>query len=265
MSFTISITDHSVKLSMVINKKLPLFLITFFSIIVLAFFLFRQKETPFPVDSDGPVRAAAIPENIVAGDVISFGSYEQDNDLTNGSESVEWQVLAVEDDRALLISKYALEAKPFHEKWLRVTWENSSLRKWLNTEFYSNAFSAGEKARIQTVINKNPDNPTTGMPGGKDTEDRIFLLSIDEVEAFFHTDESRQCSGTDYVMANGPYVNEYNGDSWWWLRTRGSSSKTASLVCFSGYVNTVGYGVNNTGGYLRPVFWLDLQPDNELM
>ena len=257
--------DHSVKLSKMKNKKLQLFLIAFFSIIAIALLLFRQKVSPFSADRGGAVRAADIPEKIVVGDVISFGRYEQDNDTENGAEAIEWQVLAREDDRALLISRYALDAKPYNDKWTRVTWESSSLRKWLNGEFYNRAFDPAEQNRILKVTNKNPDNPTTGIKGGNDTEDRIFLLSIDEANSYFDTDDLRQGIGSAYAMANGSYINEYNGDSWWWLRSRGSTSKTASLVCFSGYVNMVGYGVNNAGGYLRPVFWLDLHPADELM
>ena len=248
-----------------LHKKLRSFLIPGFSVIVLVFFLSRCIDFPFPAENRDPVSPADIPETFAVGDVINFGSYEQDNDLTNGSESVEWQVLAVESGRALLISRYALDAKPFNSKWSRVTWEKSSLRKWLNKDFLNSAFSPGEQARILPVINRNPDNPTTGMPGGRDTKDRIFLLSIDEAKAYFHTDEIRQCRSTAYADANETYTDDDDEEAWWWLRTRGASSKTASLVCFSGYVNTVGYGVNNKGGYLRPAFWLDLQPVKNLM
>ena len=202
------------------------------------------------------VTPAPIPEDPAVGDVFTFGTYEQDNDPDNGPEPVEWQVLAVEDGRVLLISKYALDAKPYNTNWVRRTWEGCSLRKWLNGEFYSRAFSPAEQERIVTVTNVNPDHPTTRIKGGKDTEDRIFLLTIDEAGACFPSDDARRCRATAYAKANGTYVNEYHGDSWYWLRSRGATSLTASLVLFSGYVNTVGYGVNNGGGYVRPAMWL---------
>ena len=227
-------------------------------ILIGAVFLLYQlsRPAPKPLPALTPV---AIPENLTAGDVIIFGAYEQDNDRDNGPEPVEWQVLAVEDDRALLISKYAMDAKPYNTNWIRRTWEGCSLRKWLNRDFYNSAFSPAEQARILNVTNVNPDHPITGIKGGNDTQDRIFLLTIDEAERLFPSDEARRCRATAFAKANGTYVNEYKGSSWYWLRSRGAYSLTGSLVLFSGYINTVGYGVNNTGGYVRPVFWLNLE------
>ena len=218
--------------------------------------LLAQRNT---VPAGGPQfssEAAALPADLSAGDVVPFGRYEQDNDLSNGPEDITWQVLAVENGRALLISKYALDAKPYHEKWARTTWENCTLRKWLNNGFYASAFNSAEQQQILTVNNKNPDNPVSRIKGGNDTMDQIFLLSFDEIDRYFDSDEARQCQGTDYAKANGSYLNEYEGNSWWWLRSRGSSSKTAAPVLFSGYVSEVGYGVNNDGGYVRPAMWL---------
>ena len=229
----------------------------FVFVILAAAAVFLLRQHPVPI-SRPAVAPAPIPEDLAAGDVITFGAYEQDNDRENGPEPVEWQVLSVENGRALLISRYALDAKPYNTNWIRRTWEGCSLRKWLNGEFFDSAFSPAEQERILTVTNKNPDHPVTRIKGGNDTEDRVFLLTIDEADARFPTDESRRCRATAYAKARGTYLNEYNGSSWYWLRSRGAYSMTASLVLFSGYVNTVGYGVNNSGGYVRPVVWLDL-------
>ena len=46
------------------------------------------------------------------GDYVTFGMYEQDNDKSNGAEAIEWQVLDKKDGKVLLLSKYALDAKP---------------------------------------------------------------------------------------------------------------------------------------------------------
>ena len=220
--------------------------------IAAAVFLLRCGPKP-SAENAVPVTPAELPEAMAPGDVITFGRYEQDGNPENGPEPVEWEVLAAEGGHTLLISRYALDAHPFHDQWLRVTWENSGMRKWLNGTFYQTAFDPAEQARILTVTNTNPDNPTTGMPGGKDTRDRVFLLSIDEAERFFPSDESRQCRATAYAKTQAVYENEYKDSSWWWLRTRGSTSKNGALVLFSGYISTVGFGVNNRGGFIRPV------------
>lgn len=76
---------------------------------------------------------------------MSFGKYEQDNNTSNGKEKIEWLVLEVKDGKALVISKYALDCKPYNTSSTNVTWETCSLRNWLNNDFINSAFSATEK------------------------------------------------------------------------------------------------------------------------
>ena len=104
----------------------------------------------------------SMPANgmVSAGDIITFGRYEQDGNTVNDPEAIEWQVLEVEDGHALLISKYALDEKKYNEKYENVTWETCTLRAWLNGEFYNSAFSSEEKGQIRQVTLKNPNNPT---------------------------------------------------------------------------------------------------------
>ena len=45
--------------------------------------------------------------DVQVGDIIEFGSYEQDNDSSNGSEPIKWRVLEVSDGSALVVSEYA--------------------------------------------------------------------------------------------------------------------------------------------------------------
>ncbi len=196
--------------------------------------------------------------DIGKGKIITFGHYEQDNNTDNGSEEIEWQILAEEDGRALVISRYGLDAKPYSEDLRDVTWETSTLRKWLNGEFFDSAFSPEEKERIPEATNRNPDNPTSGTAGGNDTSDRIFLLSIDEAKQYFRTDGARQSRVTAYAKAKGANVSNYYRNSYWWLRSPGGISQSAAVVNIFGEVNTDGFGVNNTDYVVRPAFWLDL-------
>ena len=87
-----------------------------------------------------------IPE---AGDHVFFGHYEQDNDLNNGPEPIEWRVLEVKGNEMLLLSEYILDAQPFNEEKAGNLWESSSLRTWLNRDFIDNAFSNEGVAAIQ--------------------------------------------------------------------------------------------------------------------
>ena len=89
--------------------------------------------------------------NVKAGATIDFGRYEQDNNTSNGPESIAWTVLAVSDGSALVISRYGLERIGYHGKYTDVTWETCDLREWLAGEFYENAFTAEEKRLVETT------------------------------------------------------------------------------------------------------------------
>ena len=118
------------------------------------------------------------------GHYVSFGKYEQDNNTSNGKEKIEWLVLEVKDGKALVISKYALDCKPYNTSSTNVTWETCSLRNWLNNDFINSAFSATEKTMIPSVkvsADKNPDYSTSS---GKATQDRLFLLSVKEMNKY---------------------------------------------------------------------------------
>ena len=47
--------------------------------------------------------------NCKAGDIVTFGKYEQDNNIDNGKEPIEWFVLTVENGKALVMSKKVLD------------------------------------------------------------------------------------------------------------------------------------------------------------
>lgn len=194
------------------------------------------------------------------GEIIKLGSYEQDG--LSGADAIEWKVLGFEDGRALLLSRYALEAKPFHDSDGSVTWEESSLRAWLNGSFYDSAFSDSEKARIHEVLNSNPDNPVSGTASGNDTQDKIFLLSISEVEQYLPRDFFRRCSATDHAKENGVdirvYADKSNGNIRWWLRSQGFSAENISIVTPYGIIFRKGYSANDDSIAVRPALWLDL-------
>ena len=227
-----------------------------------------STDTPEPAITEVPAAAAEIPTEIPVsgspvnvGDIITMGHYEQDGDLTNGTEAIEWQVLAVEDGRALVISRYGLDAKPYNEKSESVTWETCTLRTWLNGEFYNSAFSSEEKGWILQVTLKNPNNAEYGTKGGNDTTDRIFLLSIEEAEQYFVDDESRKCWPTAYAKNIGAFASDLSSDTlgaWWWLRSPARNNRFTVLVGTNGSVYGNGRSVDNSNIAARPAFWLDL-------
>ena len=203
----------------------------------------------------------------VPGDTVILGSYEQDNDLSNGPEPIEWQVIGTRDGHTLLLSKYALESNKYNETYMEIDWENCTLRSWLNNDFYNTAFSASDRKRIVTAHNENPDSydlykqldPSYGAVGGNATDDNVFLLSFEEVRDYLdgrlynykigaeNYNQKLLCRPTAYVKAQGveTYSNSNNiypadtvGCCWWWLRSPGYAQDFAASVCDDGSIST---------------------------
>ena len=191
------------------------------------------------------------------GDYISFGSYEQDNDTSNGNETIEWQVLASKNNKLLVVSKYGLDCKPYNTEVEDVTWKTCTLREWLNDEFINEAFSDDEKAMIPTVTVSADKNPEYDTKAGKSTEDKVFLLSIKEVEKYFKG-ASAECEPTSYAVDQGAYTNDDNGNCVWWLRSPGDFQDRAALVYYDGSVLFDGYYVYLDSYCVRPALWIDL-------
>ena len=126
-----------------------------------------------------------IDPNFKVGDTVVFGKYEQDGDTSNGKEDIEWQVLKIESNRILVISKYALDLHRYNKNYSPVTWEESELRKWLNGDFLNDSFSSDERKQIPTVSIENKGNAFYGIPDENNTEDKVFCLSLEEAETLF--------------------------------------------------------------------------------
>ena len=213
-------------------------------------------------DSIRPQYQIALISEAEIGSYVVFGSYEQDNGTSDGEEDIEWIVLAKEDGKALVISRYALDCSQYDTSKSDVTWETSSLRKWLNGPFL-NTFRAEERnSMIETTVTADK-NPSYSTSPGNDAADKVFLLSIAEVNRYFGSDEARQCVPTDYAKAQGVWKsrNYAIGDRatcCWWLRSPGSLSDHAALVLDDGAVETDGRAVYNILGGVRPALWIDL-------
>lgn len=194
------------------------------------------------------IEIVTMGKSLDVGNTIAFGNYEQDNDSSNGKEEIKWRILDKKDGRILLLSEYALDCQRYDTAHTDLTWEMSSLRKWLNETFFNEAFSADERSNIVSSIIRNPEIPYYGVDKSNDTEDKVFLLSIDEVHKYFKTDDERQVEPTNYAKAHNAYVSD-NGKTWWWLRTADYYSMYVIHNYFNGNrsMGEGGYGVGCDG------------------
>ena len=218
--------------------------------------------------NEGKKTETANVSDAQVGSYVYFGSYEQDNNTINGSEGIEWLVLSREDDRMLIISRYALDCQYYNtdSDSEGITWETCSLRKWLNESFMYEAFTSEEQEMILSTTLPADKNPKyDDIPPGNPTEDKVSLLSIAEAEKYFSSDDTRTCQGTKYCYAQG--ANDDNGNCWWWLRSPGgTSAHRAADVSPDGSIDLQGtiYDFNGYGaeddGYVavRPALWITI-------
>ena len=210
------------------------------------------------------------------GDLVIFGKYEQDNISRNGKEDIVWRILDRKSDGGLFVtSMYALDSQPYNTIKTSVTWENCTLRRWLNGTFLNTAFSTSEQAKIVYSTVSNYNSPAYGTYGGNNTKDKIFLLGYNDVIKCFHLTSSGTwgngapfykgddccCRPTPYAVARGVYLD----DAWvgtdyekytvfceWWLRTPGLETTSAAAVQNGGELLAPGTTVMISSRGVRP-------------
>lgn len=173
----------------------------------------------------------------LAGAYVKFGNYPQNN--SNEPEPIEWLVLENNSRTALLLSKYGLDCKHYHEVEADIRWRGCDLRKWLNGEFLNRAFNANEQKRIAKSVINTGDNSRLRTKGCGNTRDKVFLLSLEEAEEYFATDNARKCQPTPYAISHNAFKDSDTGGCWFWLRSPGTS-ESAATVLDNGMVNDFG-------------------------
>lgn len=190
-------------------------------------------------------------------------------------DPIKWRILEKDGNDAFLLADVVLDYQPYHNEVAFVDWEKASLRSWLNDDFLNTAFSEEEQAAIPetTVINK--DNVRYGAgagKGGKDTTDKVFLLSESEVYTEgaiaygfdpSHTmdQKARRTGPSKYTLAKGIPTYTYTSGSvcFWALRSPGLNNRQISYVDTGGTVEgqSNNYYVENYYG-IRPALHLNL-------
>lgn len=232
----------------------------------------EPTETPIPTPSPTPT-----PEPLVLGDEVMFGSFDQEYFYFEGEryggnpedrkylndgvkEELVWKVLKLSDDetKAMLITKDVIAFRPYNETLTEITWEDCSLRKWLNEDFYNGAFTDEEKAAVSESLVDNSKNEDYDTYSGEDTNDKIYCLSLKEALDFY---------GGKVMSYNKKLVaKDINGEaSLWWLRGNCRSQRKGIWVSAAGLIDVGGtpcdgsekaeYGLK-VG--VRPVMWVDV-------
>ncbi|MBE6976562.1 MAG: toll/interleukin-1 receptor domain-containing protein [Ruminococcaceae bacterium] len=156
----------------------------------------------------------ANPRFAEVGDVIVFGSYEQDNNTDNGQEPISWYVMEKKDGRFYLMSQDALDYMPWREdsSGYHYDWADSTVRTWLGTTFYDTAFTPEEKEQIYTHTFNEDD---------RETEDPVFLVGASEISKKTHEYLFSDYEISPYATAKCDKGNILN-EKLFWCRTSGA-------------------------------------------
>ena len=244
-------------------------------------------------------------------DATRYSSNEEGEYNWNGSyktyhyfkyEPIKWRVLNRNGNDAFLLADVALDDQKYNTNYEDVTWETSGIRSWLNgygasvnqprtdyskKNFINSAFTSTQRSAIKTISVVNDNNIYYGTAGGKNTSDKVFLLSESEVYntdiaagygfindynvEYATYDEAKRSRCSTYASAMGTCrsyytttgYTKYNGNVWWWLRSPGYDNSSAAIVVDNGYVSgfcsdNVSY--NSVG--VRPALHLNLASTN---
>ena len=198
---------------------------------------------------------AAEEETPPQPEIITLGRYEQDGNWDNGPEPVEWLVLAKEEGKALVISCLGLSSR-YYDGNINSTWEKSSIREWLHTDFYNTAFTETEKGKILTSQVVSEAAPRTGRVTV--TEDTLFLLSNDEVRAYLTSPSLRVCVPSALAKSQG-CRSGLGGGTDWILRTYGGyGALSISYIDKWGTLDEMGTNVDNHEA-IRPAMWIGIE------
>lgn len=204
-------------------------------------------------------------------------------------EPIEWRVLHVDDNKALVLSDMVLDNEELYASDWAGVWEESQVRSWLNgygsdsnkdaidyadNNFINSAFTVEEQTTIIQYTEEDIEDAYVGSGMEDDTTDKLFLLSVTEVylneeaEAYGFVrdknvyDEAKWCHSSDYAKAQGIFNSDstnYAENCMWWLR-KGSGTSHAGFVYDSGKVESTGrYTDSNIG--IRVALTLDLSKE----
>jgi hypothetical protein len=185
------------------------------------------------------------------GDIVYWGSYEQDTVNSNGKEDIAWVVLYDDSGRKLLLSQQCLDSQPYNEQNTPTSWAKCTLRTWLNDDFYWEAFNEAEQEALHYALIETE--------GSEATRDYVCLLSMAEASLYLDLFENRLFS--EYSIRQGAGQNLQQ----WWLRDTHNGAYNFGATCYGDnkVVADLGEQIYRDGVGVRPAIWIDTRTEAE--
>ena len=208
--------------------------------------------------SDSASQLKAIRENAFLqrirkaqpGEIVYWGSYEQDAVTSNGKEDIAWIVLYDDNGRKLLLSQKSLDCQPYHEQQAHTTWKTSNLRQWRNDDFYWEAFTETEQNALYL--------PVIATNNSEDTRDYVYVLTMEEANLYI--DLFVNDVPTEYAIRQGASKDSYG----WWLRDANNGAYHMGIACMGNDKSMINTKVDATGIAVRPSIWVDTRTEDQL-
>lgn len=213
----------------------------------------------YPLVESGKIKVKMEADSSI---YIVFGSYDmidQNKNKDDKKEPLEWKIVEYDEDnsRVLLLSRYIIDLQPINDNnEPEVTWENCTLRNWLNTTFLAEAFSDKQQKMILKADLRNIDKNSYGVSSGENTKDRIFLLNYDDVTNY-------KCFSAEKALL----ATRYDGSEYvWWLRSKGNGTIKFQYIRENGTIDAGGsyyYSSSSSSPVnilgVRPALYLSLK------
>ena len=199
--------------------------------------------------------------NIKVGDYVYLGRWEQNDYTGDGAERIRWLVIDKSGSKLFLLSEKALANLQFNKRSDSTSWAGSTLRQWLNYDFYTGAFTRDEQAAIMTTqVEDNADHSyyewNTKSRFSGTCEDKVFCLSYLEVRQLLSQNDA-YCETTAVVNKSKgkPLVQKANGRAYcvWWLRTS-AYKNNAGVVAYGSFSTAY---ESHPQICVRPALWVD--------
>jgi len=218
--------------------------------------------------------------NVTVGSIVKFGAYEQDGDLTNGNEPIEWIVVEKDDDIALVVSKNCLDVIPYGNAVDENAWTNSGIRDWLNNRFIQESFSEYEKSHIvvSDIETNSYDSNSwydnweeAKVVSAEHTKDAVIILDSYEINEYYYTEihytDVSPYAAKKYAMLDSEEMVKQDEFNYFWLRNtiKGSDYGGYALCAFGGKPNILdsslvsGLQFPERYAYIRPAMRINVK------
>ncbi len=225
-------------------------------------------------------------------------SFQDDNGYATGTvywfkyEPIKWRILEIDNGEAFLICDSVIDAMEYNSTASTVqidgkniypnNYEYSTIRKWLNENFYSTAFNELEKELIVLTSVRN-DLASAGSENAADyvcnnTNDYIFLPSVEELSnskysfnGQYNNDATREKQVADYALIQGARLIDsdktgaWNAD--WWTRSPGDldyqNAYYVRIVNYHGVMNS-NSKVHQTENGIAPALKIKINNDDNV-